>query len=60
MENKKICANCECSTRDCKSGKLYCCNISWLRMETLGLRLVDAKNTCKACRVKQTNMGRMR
>ena len=32
----KICKNCEASTIECTTGKTYCCDVSWLRMQLAG------------------------
>ncbi|MDE6478587.1 MAG: hypothetical protein K2L95_05040 [Alphaproteobacteria bacterium] len=45
-QQKKICQNCESSTRDYNTGKLYCCDVSWLRMVFWGPRPVMPTDTC--------------
>lgn len=43
---KKVCKNCESSTRECTTGHHYCCDVSWLRMSLYGPRLVSPMDTC--------------
>ena len=50
---RRICKNCEASTIEGTTGKVYCCDVSWLRMLLAGPRLVLSTNTCRRCVLKQ-------
>lgn len=43
----QICQNCISSTRDYKTGKLYCLDVSWFRIVFFGARPVLPTDTCR-------------
>ena len=49
----KICKNCESSTKEFTTGKMYCCNVPWLYLLLFGPRPVAPTNTCSKCALKK-------